>query len=183
MPVTKKLKNKYKEETIIALTEQFSYENKHQVPKVEKVVINMGLGQAVQNVKVLDAAIRDLTKITGQKPVVTKAKKSIAAYKLREGMSIGLMVTLRDEKMYHFLQKLISVALPRIRDFRGVSRKSFDGRGNYSLGLNDQLLFPEIKYDDVEYPLGMNIVIVTTANTDEEGLALLKELGMPYKKK
>ncbi len=182
MSITKKLKERYREETKSKLKEKFGYKNNHQVPEVVKIVINMGLGQAVQNSKILDSAIRDLTKIAGQAPVVTKAKKSIATYKLRQGMSIGALVTLRGDKMYHFLQKLLCVALPRIRDFRGVSRKSFDGRGNYSLGINDQLLFPEIKYDEIDHTLGMNITIVTTANTDEEALALLEELGMPFKK-
>ncbi len=182
MSITKKLKDKYREDSKPKLKERFGYENDHQIPKVEKVVINMGLGQAVQNSKILDSAIRDLTKIAGQAPVVTKAKKSIATYKLRQGMPIGVMVTLRGDKMYHFLQKLLCVSLPRIRDFRGVGRKSCDGRGNYSLGINDQLLFPEIKYDEIDHTLGMNISIVTTANTDEEALALLEELGMPFKK-
>ena len=143
----------------------------------------MGVGEAVQNVKMLDAAVKELTKISGQKPVVTRAKKSIATYKLRQGMPIGTMVTLRGHKMYDFLQKLVSIALPRIRDFRGVNDKSFDGRGNYSLGLKEQMLFPEIKYDDVDVTRGMDITIVTTAKTDEEAKALLAELGMPFRKR
>lgn len=183
MQVTKDLKNKYTEDVIPALTNKFGYKNTFEVPKVVKVVINMGLGEAVQNVKILDSAIKELTSITGQKPVVTRAKKSIASYKLRQGMPVGIMVTLRSQKMYDFLQKLINVALPRIRDFRGVSNKSFDGRGNYSLGLKEQMLFPEINYDEVDIVKGMDISIITTANTDEEAKALLAELGMPFKKR
>lgn len=183
MSVTKKLKVRYKEDVVKALKEKFGYLNDYQIPKLEKVVINMGVGEAVQNVKILDAAVAELTKITGQKPVVTRAKKSIATYKLRLGMPIGTMVTLRGEKMYDFVQKLISVALPRIRDFRGISDRSFDGRGNYSLGLKEQILFPEIKYDDVDVTRGMDISIVTTAKTDEEAKALLTELGMPFRKR
>ena len=183
MPVAKKMKNKYHEDVIPSLKEKFGYTNLYQIPKLVKVTINMGVGEAVQNVKMLDAAVKELTKITGQKPVVTRAKKSIATYKLREGMPIGTMVTLRGEKMYDFLQKLVSVALPRIRDFRGVNDKSFDGRGNYSLGLKEQMLFPEIKYDDVDVTRGMDISIVTTAKTDEEAKALLAELGMPFRKR
>lgn len=183
MSITKDLKSKYTEDVIPALTKQFSYTNKYQVPKLVKVVLNMGVGEAVQNVKILDSAVQELTKITGQKPVVTRAKKSIATYKLRKGMPIGTMVTLRNEKMYDFLQKLIGVALPRIRDFRGVSDKSFDGRGNYSIGLKEQTLFPEIKYDEVDMIKGMNISIITTAKTDEEAKALLTELGMPFRKR
>lgn len=180
--LTKELNKKYKEDAVPALTEKFGYKNIYQVPKIEKVVINMGVGEAVQNVKILDQAVNELTKIAGQKPVVTRAKKSIASYKLREGMPIGCMVTLRGERMYDFLQKLINVTLPRIRDFRGVSPKSFDGRGNYSLGLKEQLLFPEIHYDDVDVVKGMNISIVTTAATDEEARELLAVMGMPFKK-
>ena len=183
MPVTKDLRKKYNEDVKEALKKQFGYENDLQVPKVVKVVLNMGVGEAVQNVKILDAAVKELSIITGQKAVTTRAKKSIATYKLREGMPIGTMVTLRGHRMYDFLQKLIGVALPRIRDFRGVSDKSFDGRGNYSLGLKEQMLFPEINYDDVDVVKGMNISIVTTANTDEEAKALLSELGMPFRKK
>lgn len=183
MPVTKNLKLKYDEEVKSALKEQFAYENIHEIPKVEKVIINMGVGEAVANVKILDKAVNELTLIAGQKAVVTRAKKSIAIYKLRQGMPIGTKVTLRGAKMYNFLSKLINVVLPRIRDFRGISEKSFDGRGNYSLGLKEQMLFPEISYDQVDTVLGMNITIVTTAKTDEESMALLKELGMPFRKK
>jgi len=183
MPTAKKLKNLYEEDAKKALKEKFDYKNENQIPKLEKVVVNMGVGEAVQNVKMLDSAVSELTKISGQKPVVTRAKKSIATYKLREGMPIGTMVTLRGEKMYSFMQKLISVALPRIRDFRGVSDRSFDGRGNYSLGLKEQMLFPEIKYDDVDVTRGMDITIVTSAKTDEEAKALLAELGMPFRKR
>jgi len=183
MPVTKDLKKKYAEDVIPALTKQFSYSNIYEVPKLEKIVLNMGVGEAVQNVKILDGAVKELTTITGQKSVITRAKKSIATFKIRQGMPIGTMVTLRGQRMYDFLQKLVSVALPRIRDFRGVSDKSFDGRGNYSLGLKEQVLFPEINYDDVELIKGLNISIVTTAKTDEEAKALLSELGMPFRKK
>jgi len=183
MPLTKDLKKKYAEDVIPALTKQFNYSNIYEVPKLEKIVLNMGVGEAVQNVKILDSAVKELTSISGQKTVITRAKKSIATFKIRQGMPIGTMVTLRGSKMYDFLQKLVSVALPRIRDFRGVSDKSFDGRGNYSLGLKEQVLFPEISYDDVELIKGMNISIVTTAKTDEEAKALLSELGMPFRKK
>ena len=183
MSMTKKLKDRYKEDAIPALKEKFNYENIYQVPRLEKVIINMGVGEAAQNVKILDSAVNELTKIAGQKPVVTRAKKSIATYKLRQGMPVGTMVTLRGSKMYDFLQKLISVALPRIRDFRGINDRSFDGRGNYSLGLKEQMLFPEIKYDEVDKTRGMDISIVTTAKTDEEAKALLAELGMPFRKR
>ena len=183
MPVAKKIKNQYQEDAIPALKEKFGYKNVYEIPKLVKITVNMGVGEAVQNVKMLDAAVKELTKIVGQKPVVTRAKKSIATYKLRAGMPIGTMVTLRGEKMYDFLQKLVSVALPRIRDFRGVNDRSFDGRGNYSLGLKEQMLFPEIKYDDVDVTRGMDITIVTTAKTDEEAKALLAELGMPFRKR
>jgi len=183
MPVAKKIKNQYQEDVIPALKEKFGYKNAFEIPKLVKITVNMGVGEAVQNVKMLDAAVKELTKIAGQKPVITRAKKSIATYKLRAGMPIGTMVTLRGEKMYAFLQKLVSVALPRIRDFRGISDKSFDGRGNYSLGLKEQMLFPEIKYDDVDVVRGMDITIVTTAKTDEEAKALLAELGMPFRKR
>ncbi|EKE04202.1 MAG: hypothetical protein ACD_20C00097G0019 [uncultured bacterium] len=181
--ITKDLKQRYSEDVVPALTKQFGYTNSYEVPKLVKVVLNMGVGEAVQNVKILDAAVQELTKITGQKPIVTRAKKSIATYKLRQGMPIGTMVTLRGQKMYDFLQKFIGVALPRIRDFRGVSDKSFDGRGNYSIGLKEQTLFPEISYDEVDMIKGMNISIITTAKTDEEAKALLSELGMPFRKK
>lgn len=183
MPKTKNLKQRYDEDVKKALQSQFNYTNVYEIPKLVKVVINMGVGEAVQNVKILDAAVNELTKIAGQKPVVTRAKKSIATFKVRQGMPLGTMVTLRGQKMYDFLQKLVSVALPRIRDFRGVSDKSFDGRGNYSLGLKEQILFPEIEYDEVDLVKGMNISIITTAKTDEEAKALLSELGMPFKKR
>lgn len=183
MTLTKNLKKRYVEDVVPALKEKYNYQNVHQIPKLEKVVINMGVGEAVQNAKILDGAVEELTKIAGQRPVVTRAKKAIATYKLRAGMPIGCMVTLRGEKMYDFLTKLINVTLPRIRDFRGVSAKSFDGRGNYSLGIKEQLLFPEIKYDDVSVVKGMNISIITTANTDDEARELLAQLGMPFKKK
>lgn len=183
MPVAKKLKNQYQEDVIPTLKEKFGYKNVYEIPKLVKITVNMGVGEAVQNVKMLDAAVKELTKIAGQKPVITRAKKSIATYKLRAGMPIGTMVTLRGQKMYDFMQKLVSVALPRIRDFRGVNDKSFDGRGNYSIGLKEQMLFPEIKYDDVDVTRGMDITIVTTAKTDEEAKALLAELGMPFRKR
>ncbi len=180
--VTKSLKNKYSEEVVDALKNEFKYENVHQIPKLNKIVINMGVGEACHNSKLAELIVNQLTKISGQKAVATKAKKSIAAFKLREGSPVGCMVTLRGERMYDFLQKLICVVLPRIRDFRGISSKSFDGRGNYTLGLKEQSLFPEISYDEVDTVLGMNISIITTANTDEEGRSLLKFLGMPFKK-
>ena len=180
--VTKSLRKKYDEEVVDALKNEFKYENVHQIPKLNKVVINMGVGEACHNSKLAELIVAQLTKIAGQKAVATKAKKSIATFKLREGMPVGCMVTLRGERMYDFLQKLICVVLPRIRDFRGISSKSFDGRGNYTLGLKEQSLFPEINYDEIETVLGMNISIITTANTDEEGRALLKYLGMPFKK-
>jgi large subunit ribosomal protein L5 len=163
------------------LTKQFSYTNPMAVPKLVKVTVNIGMGEATQNPKVLDGAVTELTAITGQKPVITKARKSIAAFKLREGMSIGCMVTLRGDKMYEFLDRLMNVALARVRDFRGVSSRSFDGRGNYTLGVKDQLIFPEIDYNKVEKTKGMNICITTSAATDAEGLALLKAMGMPFR--
>ena len=172
----------YKETVIKELTEKFGYTTVMQVPKIEKIVINMGVGDAISNSKALDAAVEDLTAITGQKPLVTKAKKSIAVFKLREGMSIGAKVTLRGEKMYEFFDKLVSISLPRVRDFRGVNPNSFDGRGNYTIGIKEQLIFPEIVYDKVFKVRGMDIVIVTTAKTDEEGRALLSMLGMPFRK-
>lgn len=175
------LKQKYQTEIVPALKEQFGYKNVMQVPKVEKVVINMGVGDAVQDAKALDAAMRDLTAITGQKPAITRAKRSIANFKLRDGMAIGCRVTLRGTRMYDFLEKLIRVALPRIRDFRGVSARSFDGRGNYTLGIREQLVFPEIDYDTIDKLRGMDVTIVTTANTDEEAMALLSALGMPFR--
>lgn len=175
------LKEKYLTEVRPALVEQFAYKNILEAPRLEKVVINMGIGEGKDNPKLLESAARELSLITGQKPVITKAKKSVASFKLREGMSIGCKVTLRGEKMYDFVNKLINVALPRVRDFRGISPKSFDGRGNYSLGLKEQIIFPEINYDDVEKIQGMDIIIVTTAKTDEEARELLKKLGMPFK--
>ncbi|MCM3744824.1 50S ribosomal protein L5 [Sporosarcina luteola] len=177
-----RLKEKFSKEVTPALMSKFEYTSVMQVPKVEKIVINMGVGDAVQNTKALDAAVEDLTIISGQKPVVTKAKKSIAGFRLREGMPIGAKVTLRGERMYEFLDKLISVSLPRVRDFRGVSKKAFDGRGNYTLGVKEQLIFPEIDYDKVSKVRGMDIVIVTTANSDEEARELLTQFGMPFQK-
>lgn len=177
-----RLKEKYLKEVIPALMSKFNYKSIMQVPKIEKIVINMGVGDAVQNPKALDSAVEELTLIAGQKPVVTRAKKSIAGFRLRAGMPIGAKVTLRGERMYEFLDKLISVSLPRVRDFRGVSKKSFDGRGNYTLGIKEQLIFPEIDYDKVNKVRGMDIVIVTTAKTDEEARELLALLGMPFQK-
>jgi large subunit ribosomal protein L5 len=176
-----RLKELYEKEMIPQLTKEFSYKNVMEVPKIEKIVINMGLGDAIQNVKILDSAAAEMTSIAGQKPVITKARKSIASFKLREGMPIGCMVTLRKSKMYEFLDRLVNVSLPRVRDFKGVSPKGFDGRGNYSLGIKEQLIFPEIDYDKVDKIKGMNITVVTTAKTDEEGRALLKLLGMPFR--
>lgn len=181
MTVTKNLKTKYQEEVVPALKEKFGYKNDHQVPKLVKVVLNMGVGEASHNSKIADVIEAQLTKIAGQKAVVTKAKKSIASYKLREGMPVGAMATLRGERMYDFLQKLICVVLPRIRDFRGISAKSFDGRGNYTLGLKEQALFPEITYEEVDLVKGMNVSVITTAGTDEEARELLRLLGMPFK--
>src|SRR5438132_1295992 len=175
------LRNHYKKAVVPALTKEFGYKNVMAVPRLEKVAINIGLGEATQNPKLMDGTVTELGAIAGQKPVVTKAKKSIAAFKLREGMSIGAMVTLRGERMYEFLDRLMNVALPRVRDFRGVSPKSFDGRGNYTLGVKDQLIFAEIDYNKVEKAKGMNISITTTAKTDAEGLALLKHMGMPFR--
>ncbi|GAF14857.1 LSU ribosomal protein L5p [Bacillus sp. JCM 19046] len=177
-----RLKEKYQSEIVSSLTEKFNYSSSMAVPKIEKIVVNMGVGEAVQNAKVLDKAVEELQSITGQKPVVTKAKKSIAGFKLREGMPIGAKVTLRGERMYDFLDKLVSVSLPRVRDFRGVSKKAFDGRGNYTLGVKEQLIFPEIDYDKVDKVRGMDIVIVTTAQTDEEARELLTQVGMPFQK-
>ena len=178
-----RLKTYYQETIAPKLKEQFSYTNVHQVPKVIKIVINRGLGEASQNAKALESSLSELAIISGQKPVVTRAKKAIAGFKIREGMPVGAMVTLRGEKMYAFLDRLISLALPRIRDFRGVSPKSFDGRGNYSLGVKEQLIFPEIEYDSIDQIRGFDISIITTANSDEEGRALLKEMGMPFRNK
>ncbi|CAM3582156.1 50S ribosomal protein L5 [Marinicrinis lubricantis] len=177
-----RMKDRYLNEITPALIQKFNYSTVMQVPKIEKVVINMGMGEAVQNSKVLDNAVQDMTTISGQKPVITKAKKSIAGFKLREGMPIGVKVTLRGDRMYHFLDKLFNVALPRVRDFRGVSNKAFDGRGNYTLGLKEQLIFPEMEYDQIDKVRGMDIVIVTTAKTDEESRELLAQLGMPFAK-
>ncbi|MHA3226429.1 50S ribosomal protein L5 [Globicatella sulfidifaciens] len=177
-----RLKTKFTEEITPKLVEQFGYTSVMQVPKVEKIVVNMGVGDAVSNAKNLEKAVDELTLLTGQKPIVTKAKKSIAGFRLREGMPIGAKVTLRGERMYDFLDKLITVSLPRVRDFQGISNKAFDGRGNYTLGVKEQLIFPEVNYDNVDKVRGMDIVIVTTAQTDEESHALLKELGMPFKK-
>lgn len=176
-----RLKQVYAEKVIPALSKEFGYSNVMAVPKLEKISINIGLGEATQNAKLMDGAVNELGQIAGQKPVVTKARKSIAAFKLREGMSIGCMVTLRGDRMYEFFDRLVNVALPRVRDFRGVSTKSFDGRGNYTLGIKDQLIFPEIDYAKVEKTKGMNISITTTAKTDAEGLALLKSMGMPFR--
>lgn len=176
-----RLKDKYNSEVRPALMERFQYQNVLQAPRLNKVVINMGVGEAKENAKVLDAAVNDMTLISGQRPVITKARRSVASFKLREGMSIGCKVTLRGERMYDFLDKLFNVALPRVRDFRGVSPKAFDGRGNYTLGLREQLIFPEINYDQVDKVRGMDIVIVTTADTDEEARELLREMGMPFR--
>jgi large subunit ribosomal protein L5 len=177
-----RLKEKFVKEVTPALMSKFNYKSVMQVPQLEKIVINMGVGDAVANAKALDNAVEELATITGQKPVVTRAKKSIAGFRLREGMPIGAKVTLRGERMYEFLDKLVSVSLPRVRDFRGISKKSFDGRGNYTLGVKEQLIFPEIDYDKVTKVRGMDIVIVTTANTDEEARELLTQFGMPFQK-
>ncbi|WP_033827277.1 50S ribosomal protein L5 [Bacillus andreraoultii] len=177
-----RLKEKYVNEIVPSLMSKFNYKSVMQVPKLDKIVVNMGVGDAVQNSKALDNAVEELTLITGQKPVVTRAKNSIAGFRLREGMPIGAKVTLRGERMYDFLDKLVSVSLPRVRDFRGISKNAFDGRGNYTLGIKEQLIFPEIDYDKVSKVRGMDIVIVTTANTDEESRELLTQLGMPFKK-
>ncbi|CAG9610049.1 50S ribosomal protein L5 [Pseudoneobacillus rhizosphaerae] len=177
-----RLKEKYINEITPALMSKFNYKSVMQVPALDKIVINMGVGDAVQNAKALDVAVEELATITGQKPVVTRAKKSIAGFRLREGMPIGAKVTLRGERMYEFVDKLVSVSLPRVRDFRGVSKKAFDGRGNYTLGVKEQLIFPEIDYDKVNKVRGMDIVIVTTANTDEEARELLTQIGMPFQK-
>ena len=175
------LKDRYEKEAVPKLIETFKYKNHMQVPKLKKVVLNMGLGEAIQNIKVLETAAEELKLIAGQQPVITKAKKSIAAFKLREGMPIGCMVTLRHDRMYDFLQKLINVALPRVRDFRGISGKAFDGRGNYALGVREHIIFPEIDYDKIDKIKGLNVSIVTSARTDEEGKELLRLLGMPFR--
>ncbi|MDP9113278.1 MAG: 50S ribosomal protein L5 [Acidobacteriota bacterium] len=177
-----RLKELYLKTVVPALTKEFDYKNPMAVPKIEKISLNVGMGEATQNSKLIDGAVNELTAIAGQKPVITKARKSIAAFKLRENMPIGCAVTLRGDRMYEFLDRLVNVALPRVRDFRGVSTKSFDGRGNYTLGLKDQLIFPEIDYNKVEKTKGMNICITTTARTDAEGQALLKHMGMPFSK-
>jgi large subunit ribosomal protein L5 len=179
--MSQSLKTRYQETIVPKLKEQFGYSNIHQVPKVIKVTVNRGLGEASQNAKALESSLTELATITGQKPVVTRAKKAIAGFKIREGMPVGVMVTLRSARMYAFLDRLINLALPRIRDFRGISPNSFDGRGNYSLGIREQLIFPEIDYDRIDQIRGMDISIITTASTDEEGRALLKEMGMPFR--
>jgi len=176
-----RLKDYYLKEAVPRLIEEFQYKNRMEVPKIEKIILNMGLGEAIQNIKVLDSAVDEIARISGQKPVITKARRSIATFKLRKGMSIGCKVTLRRERMYEFFDRLVNVALPRVRDFRGIPSKSFDGRGNFALGLTEQIIFPEIDYDKVEKVRGMNIVIVTSAKTDSEARALLKVMGMPFK--
>ena len=177
------LKTRYQKTIVPQLMEQFRYKNIHQVPKLVKVTVNRGLGEAAQNAKALESSLSEIAVVTGQKPVVTRAKKAIAGFKIRQGMPVGIMVTLRAERMYAFVDRLISLALPRIRDFRGVSPKSFDGRGNYTLGIKEQLIFPEVDYDSIDQIRGMDISIVTSANTDEEGRALLKAMGMPFRDK
>jgi len=176
-----RLKDRDQNEIAPALQQKFAYTNVMQIPKVDKIVINMGVGEAVQNSKAIDSAVADMMKLSGQKPVVTKAKKSIAAFKLREGMPIGCKVTLRGQRMYEFMDRLLNVALPRVRDFRGVSAKAFDGRGNYTLGIKEQLIFPEMEYDKIDKLRGMDVVFVTTARTDEEARELLRGFGMPYR--
>jgi len=176
------VEQRYHQEAVPKLIEEFGYKNKMQVPKIEKVVLNMGLGEAIQNAKILETAVEELSLIAGQKPVITRARKSIAAFKLRAGMPIGCMVTLRKKRMYDFLTKLINIAIPRIRDFRGISRKAFDGRGNYSMGIKEHIIFPEVDYDKIDKIKGLNITIVTTANTDKEALCLLEAIGMPFRK-
>lgn len=180
--MTARLREMYKNEVFPALKEKFSYENVMQVPKLEKVTLNMGIGEAKENAKILESAVEEIAMITGQRPVVTKARKSIANFKVRQGMPVGAKVTLRGDNMYEFIDKLINIALPRVRDFKGVSKNSFDGRGNYSMGIKEQLIFPEINYDKVDTIKGMNIVFTTTAQTDEEAQALLAGLGMPFEK-
>lgn len=181
MAINSTTKKLYQEKVVPKLMEQFQYSNVHQVPKLVKVTVNRGLGEAAQNAKSLEASLAEISLITGQKPVVTRAKKAIAGFKIRKGMPVGIMVTLRSDRMYAFLDRLLNLALPRIRDFRGVSPKSFDGRGNYTLGVREQLIFPEVEYDNIDQIRGMDISIITTATTDEEGRALLKELGMPFR--
>ncbi len=177
-----RLKDQYQDKIVDALMKKFGYKNKLQAPKLEKIVINMGVGEAKENAKILEAAVKDMETITGQKAVVTKAKKSVANFKIREGMAIGCKVTLRGEKMYEFFDRLVNLALPRVRDFRGINPDAFDGRGNYALGIKEQLIFPEIEYDKIDKIRGMDIIIVTTANTDEEGRELLAQFGMPFAK-
>jgi large subunit ribosomal protein L5 len=176
-----RLQDQYKAEILPKMKEKFGYRNVMQVPRLSKIVVNMGLGDAIENVKVIETAAAEIGIITGQKPVVTKARKSIANFKLREGVPIGVMVTLRRDRMYHFLDKLIAIALPRVRDFKGVSPRGFDGRGNYTIGIKEQIMFPEVNYDKIDKIRGMNITIVTTARTDEEGLELLRLMGMPFR--
>lgn len=180
--MTSRLKEKYTNEVVPFLVERFKYENIMQVPRLEKIVLNMGLGSSKENPKAIESAVKELETITGRRPIVTKARKSIANFKLREGMNVGVKVTLRGEKMYDFLDKFMNISLPRVRDFRGISSKSFDGRGNYAVGIKEQLIFPEIEYDMVDQIRGMDIVVVTTANTDEEAKELLDKMGMPFKK-
>ena len=175
------LREKYEKEAVPQLMKRFGYKNIMQAPKLDRIVINMGLGEAIQNIKILDSAVEEISLITGQRPVITKARKSIAQFKLRKGMPIGCMVTLRRDRMYEFFDRLVNIALPRVRDFRGLSGRSFDGRGNYALGVREQLIFPEIDYDKIDKVKGMNIIIVTTAKTDEEGKELLRLLGMPFR--
>lgn len=182
-PVLARLKDLYKKDIVPAMQEQFSYKNVNMVPKVEKVVINVGVGDAVQNSKALESVVSEIAQISGQKPIITKAKKSISTYKLREGMPIGVKVTLRGERMYEFMDRLINTALPRVRDFKGISNNGFDGRGNYTLGIKEQLIFPEIEYDKVEKMRGMNISFITTAKSDEEAKELLVKFGTPFAKK
>ncbi|HEY9672549.1 MAG TPA: 50S ribosomal protein L5 [Waterburya sp.] len=179
--MTQRLKSLYQETIVPKLKEQFGYTNIHQVPKLVKITVNRGLGEASQNAKALESSVNELAIITGQKPVVTRAKKAIAGFKIRQGMPVGVMVTLRGDRMYSFIDRLINLSLPRIRDFRGISPRSFDGRGNYTLGIREQLIFPEVEYDSIDQIRGMDISIITTANTDEEGRALLKEMGMPFR--
>jgi len=176
-----RLKDYYINKVVPALTKEFKYKNRMQVPKLEKIVVNMGVGEAIQNIKALESAVADLSLIVGQKPVITKARKSIATFKLRQGMSIGCMVTLRGDRMYEFFDRLVNVTLPRVRDFRGISPKSFDGRGNFALGLKEQIIFPEIDYDKIDKIRGMNVVIATSAKTDEEARQLLRLMGLPFR--
>lgn len=178
-----RLKEKYRKEVVPALKERFGYRNDMEVPRLEKIVVNMGVGEGAHDPKAIDGAMKDLAKITGQKPKLNRAKRSVAGFKLRAGMSVGCKVTLRGDRMYEFLDRLMSLAIPRVRDFRGLNPRSFDGRGNYNMGLDEQLVFPEIDYDDIDKVRGMDITIVTTAKTDEEGLALLNALGMPFRSK